>query len=141
SICVATNVPSHWRRTRTAASITLIEDLEQLADHLMRIEDHWHKAMRLEATRTQKLDAPDDYELVIWSCVHGGAHLANVALHKLGVTDESFDLIHSNIPEHDLKGPAPVEELHSTLKSIEALVPRVVRGIEPVDAKADKHCV
>src|SRR5207302_10682550 len=105
------------------------------------IEDHWHEAMRLEATRTQKLDAPDDYELVIWSCIHGGAHLANIALHKLGVTDESFDLIHSNIPEHNLKGPAPVAELLATLKSIEDLGPRFVRGIEPFDEKAMKQCV
>lgn len=107
----------------------------------MRIEDHWKKAMRLEATRDGKLDSDEDYEIVIWSCIHGGAHLANVALHKMGVTDESFDLIHSNIPEHNLKGPAPMAELLATLKSIEDLGPRFVRGIESIDRTAVQKCL
>lgn len=97
--------------------------------------------MRLEATRLGKLDTAEDYEIVIWSCIHGGAHLANVALHRMGVTDESFDLIHSNIPEHDLKGPAPLAELLATLKSIEDLGPRFVRGIEPIDRAAVQACL
>lgn len=107
----------------------------------MRIEDHWNKAMRLEATRKRKLDTTDDYEIVIWSCIHGGAHLANIALHSLGVTDEGFDLIHSNIPEHNLRGPAGVAEMLAILKSIEDLGPRFVRGIEPLDVKAVQACL
>ena len=107
----------------------------------MRIEDHWNKAMRLEATRRGKLDTDEDYEIVIWSCIHGGAHLANVVLHKLGVTEEGFDLIHSNIPEHNLKGPAPMAELLVTLKSIEDMGPRFVRGIEPIDKTAVQGCL
>ena len=107
----------------------------------MRIEDHWDKAMRLEATRSRKLDQGEDYEIVIWSCIHGGAHLANIALHAMGATDEAFDLIHSNVPEHDLKGPAPMAELLATLKSIEDLGPRFVRGIEPLDKKAVAACL
>ena len=107
----------------------------------MRIEDHWNKAMRLEAIRKQKLDQTEDYEIVIWSCIHGGAHLANVALHKLGVTEESFDLIHSNIPEHNLQAPAVASEMLATLKSIEDLGPRFVRGIEPLDMKAVEACL
>ena len=107
----------------------------------MRIEDHWNKAMRLEATRKQKLNPTDDYEIVIWSCVHGGAHLANIALHKLGVTDESFDLIHSNIPEHNLQVPAAAAEMLATLKSIEDLGPRFVRGVEPMDANSVQACL
>jgi len=107
----------------------------------VRIEDHWDKAMRLEATRTSKLDTDDDYEIVIWSCIHGGAHLANVCLHKMGITEESFDLIHSNIPEHNLSGPAPIAELLATLKSIEDLGPRFVRGIEPIDRAAVQGCL
>ena len=107
----------------------------------MRIEDHWNKAMRLEATRKRKLDTTDDYEIVIWICIHGGAHLANIALHSLGVTDEGFDLIHSNIPEHNLRGPAGVAEMLAILKSIEDLGPRFVRGIEPLDVKAVQACL
>src|SRR5258706_13729381 len=101
----------------------------------MRIEDHWNKAMRLEATRKQKLDQTEDYEIVIWSCIHGGAHLANIALHKLGVTEESFDLRHSKIPEHNQQGPAEGCEMLATLNPIEDLGPRVVRGIWPPDMK------
>ena len=107
----------------------------------MRAEDHWKKAMRLEATRKQKLSATEDCEIVIWSCIHGGAHLANIALHELGVTGESFDLIHSNIPEHNLQVPRAAAEMLATLKSIEDLGPRFVRGIEPPDMKAIEACL
>jgi hypothetical protein len=107
----------------------------------MRIEDHWRKAMRLEATRQEKLSASDDYEVVIWGCIHGGAHLANIALHQLGVTDESFDLIHSDIPEHNLQGPVEVADMLAILKSIEDLGPRFVRGIEPLDMNAVRACL
>jgi len=107
----------------------------------MRIEDHWNKAMRLEATRKQKLDQTEDYEIVIWSCIHGGAHLANIALHRLGVTEESFDLIHSNVPEHNLQAPDAASEMLATLRSIEDLGPRFVRGIEPLDMKAVEACL
>ena len=106
----------------------------------MRIEDHWNKAMRLEATR-KKLERSEDYEVVVWSCIHGGAQLANIVLHRLGVTDESFDLIHSNVPEHNLQLPAAAADMLATLKSIEDLGPRFVRGIEPLDARAVQGCV
>jgi len=107
----------------------------------MRIADHWSKAQRLEATRLARLNKQDDYEIVIWSCIHGGAHLANVALHKLGVTEEAFDLIHSNIPELNRPAPPEVAAMLATLKSIEDLGPRFVRGIEPFDAKAVESCL
>lgn len=107
----------------------------------MRIEDHWTKAARLEGTRRGKLDTRDDYEIVIWSCIHGGAHLANVALHRLGVTEESFDLIHSDIPEMNRALPPDAAAMLATLKSIETLGPRFVRGIEPPDASAVAACL
>ena len=107
----------------------------------MRIDDHWSKAARLEGTRTTKLDTREDYELVIWSCIHGGAHLANVALHKLGVTDETLDLIHSDIPELNLVMPPDAANMLATLKSIEELGPRFVRGSEPFDPKAVEFCL
>lgn len=107
----------------------------------MRIEDHWNKAMRLEATRTQKLDRLEDYEIVIWSCIHGGAQLANIVLHKLGVTPEGFDLIHSNVPEHNLQASGAVNEMLATLRSIEELGPRFVRGIEAFDSNDVEACL
>jgi hypothetical protein len=107
----------------------------------MRIEDHWAKALRLEATRSGKLDTRDDYEIVVWSCIHGGAHLANVALHRLGVTEESFDLIHSDIPEMNRELPPEAAAMLATLKSVETLGPRFVRGIEPPDPAAVQACL
>lgn len=107
----------------------------------MRINDHWAKAMRLEGTRTKKLDSRDDYEIVIWSCIHGGAHMANIALHRLGVTEESFDLIHSDIPELNRAVPPEAAAMLATLKSIETLGPRFVRGIEPLDPAVVKSCL
>jgi hypothetical protein len=107
----------------------------------MRIQDHWAKAMRLEATRTAKLDKHDDYELVIWTCIHGGAHLANVALHKLGITEDSFDLIHSNIPELNRTLPAEAAGMLATLKSIEDLGPRFVRGSERIKPQDVDSCL
>ena len=107
----------------------------------MRAEEHWAKANRLEETRTTKLSEKDDYEVVIWSCIHGGAHLANVALHKLGITNDTFDLIHSNIPELNRELPSDVAEMLVTLKSIEDCGPRFVRGIEPFDPQAVGNCL
>ena len=107
----------------------------------MRIEDHWAKAKRLERTRSAKLDTRNDYEIVIWSCIHGGAHLANIALHQLGVTEESFDLIHSDIPEMNRALPPEAAAMLATLKSIETLGPRFVRGIEPPDPAAVAACL
>ena len=107
----------------------------------MRIEDHWAKARRLEATRNWKLDTRADHEIVIWSCIHGGAHLANVILHRLGVTEDSFDLIHSDIPDLNRAVPPEAAAMLATLKSIETLGPRFVRGIEPPDPATIKACL
>ena len=107
----------------------------------MQIQDHWAKAMRLEATRTAKLHKHDDYELVIWTCIHGGAQLANVALHKLGVTEDSFDLIHSNIPELNRTLPVEAASMLATLKSIEDLGPRFVRGPERINSQDMEACL
>ena len=107
----------------------------------MRSEDHWAKASRLERTRSTRLDGGEDYEIVIWSCIHGGAHLANVALHGLGVTEESFDIIHSDIPEMNRALPPEASAMLATLKSIETLGPRFVRGIEPPDPAVVAACL
>ena len=75
------------------------------------------------------------------ACIHGGAHLANVALHKLGVTEEDFDLIHSDIPELNRIVPPEAAAMLATLKSIETLGPRFVRGIEPPDRVTVDSCL
>lgn len=107
----------------------------------MRIEDHWAKAGRLESTRRGKLDTREDYELVIWSCIHGGAHLANAALHRLGVTDEAFDLVHSDTPTLNRAVPPDAAEMLATLKSIEDLGPQFIRGAELPDPAAVNSCL
>jgi len=106
----------------------------------MRTEDHWAKAARLEAS-IAKLNEKDDYELIVWSRLHGGAHLVNAALHKLGITEESRDYIHSDKLESDMEIPKEVTDMLSVLHSIELLGPRFVRGREPLDPQAMKFCL
>jgi|SRR5262245_26205893 len=106
----------------------------------MRTEDHWSKASRLEAA-TAKLDSRDDYELVIWSCIQGGAQLANVILHARGITQAQEDQIHSDIPEINRELPPDVAEILAVLKSIEALGPQFVRGIKPVRPEMVRDCL
>src|ERR1700737_5512204 len=73
--------------------------LAQQDEASMQPDEHWDKAQRLENTRLGKLDPDADCELFIWSCIHGGAQLLNVILHRAGVTDENFDMIHTWMPE------------------------------------------
>lgn len=123
----------------------------------MRIKDHWEKAARLEASRAKGLNGRDDYELIIWSCIQGGAQLASVILHARGITDENQDQIHSNIrrlfiednqdhdhpdsPELNQELPHHITEMLAVLKSIEDLGPRFVRGIEPIKPEVVKSCL
>src|SRR5262249_21329997 len=106
----------------------------------MRTEDHWAKAARLEAA-TAKLDRGDDHELVIWSCVQGGAQLANVILHARGITREQEDQIHSDTPQIDRELPRDIAEILAVLKSIEELGPQFVRGIKPVRPEVMRDCL
>ena len=94
----------------------------------MRPDEHWDKAQRLENTRLGKLDPDEDCELLIWSCIHGGAQLLNVILHRAGVTDENFDMIHTWVPELGRPVPDALKPVFETLARIEvtwaALRPR-----------------
>jgi len=108
---------------------------------VMRPDEHWAKAQRLENTRLRTLDPDDDSELVIWSCIHGGAQLLNVILHSAGVTEESFDMIHTSVPEVDWHVPDAQKPVFEALARIEALGPRFVRGAEPWDSEVGRQCV
>lgn len=101
----------------------------------MRAEEHWAKAARLETSRN-KLSVEQDYEIIIWTCIHAGAHLLNASLHKLGFSEDTRDYIHSHKVEPDREIPGNVAELLSVLKSIELLGPRFVRGGERLDPEA-----
>jgi hypothetical protein len=105
------------------------------ADH------HLAKALRIEQTMTRKLDIADDYEMIIWCCIHGGAQLLNVVFHNLTITDERSDMIHTDLPKLDRQLPSEVGAVMAWLKSIEDLGPRYVRGNEVYDPNAVKECL
>ena len=107
----------------------------------MRAEEHWNKASRLEASRKKGLNDQDDYEMIIWSCIHGGAQLANVFLHRRGITPDSHDQIHTDVPEVKQELPRDVTDFLAVLKSIEDLGPRFVRGFEPIDPRVVTGCL
>jgi hypothetical protein len=107
----------------------------------MRPDEHWAKAQRLEGTRLRTLDPDEDSELVIWSCIHGGAQLLNVILHRVGVTEESFDMIHTTVPELGRHVPQAQKPVFEALARIESLGPRFVRGAEPWDSEVGRRCL
>ena len=107
----------------------------------MRPEDHWDKAQRLENTRVGKLDSDGDCELLVWSCIHGGAQLLNVILHRAGVTDDNFDMIHTWVPELSRPVPDALKPVIDALARIEALGPRFVRGAELWNSAIGRQCL
>src|SRR5688572_12317609 len=107
----------------------------------MRANEHWEKAARLEAAGAAGLNEKDDYELIIWSCLQGGAQLANAILCARGISSPEEDQIHSDLPEIKRELPPDVVEMLATLKSIERLGPRFVRGIEPIAPEVVKDCL
>ncbi len=107
----------------------------------MRPNEHWAKAERLENTRLRTLDPNEDCELVVWSCIHGGAQLLNVILHRAGLTGESFDMIHTSVPELGRDVPDAQKPVFEALARIESLGPRFVRGPEQWDAEVGRRCL
>ncbi len=107
----------------------------------MRAQAHWDKAARLEASRARGMQAEEDYEMIIWSCIHGGAQLVTILLHQRRITDESQDQIHTDVPEIAREVPPDVAEYLAVLKSIEKLGPRFIRGIEPIDGSVVRDCL
>lgn len=107
----------------------------------MRADRHMAKARRLEESVRGKLDLGDDAELIIWGCIHGGAQLLNVMFHRHGFTADGDDMIHTWVPELTRPVPAQLAEFVDTLKRIEALGPRHVRGFEPCPADVVAACL
>ncbi len=107
----------------------------------MRAEDHWDKAQRLENSRLTKLDPNQDCELMVWSCIHGGAQLLNVILHRAGVTEDNFDMIHTWVPDLHVAVPDKLKPVFAALARIEALGPRFVRGAESWDHEVGRQCL
>lgn len=107
----------------------------------MRAEDHWEKAQHLENSRIGKLDPNADYELLIWSCIHGGAQLLNVILHRARVTADDFDMIHTSVPDFTFQIPDAHKPVFEALARIEALGPRFVRGAESWNVDVGRRCL
>lgn len=107
----------------------------------MRAEEHWEKAQHLENSRLRRLDPNADYELLIWSCIHGGAQLVNVLLHCTGVTAIDLDMIHTSVPEFTFHIPDTHRPVFEALARIEALGPRFVRGAESWDPDVGRRCL
>jgi hypothetical protein len=107
----------------------------------MRAEDHWNKAQRLENSRLTGLDPDEDCELTIWSCIHGGAQLLNVILHRGGVTDENFDMIHTWVPDLPRPVPDALQPVFAALARIESLGPRFVRGADSWSSEVGRQCL
>ncbi|QGP90995.1 hypothetical protein MGLY_03180 [Neomoorella glycerini] len=107
----------------------------------MRVEDHIAKAKRIEDTMMQKLDLKEDYETVIENCMLAGTHLLNAVLHKLGITEDNFDLLHSDKPKLDRQVDPEVAEIMAAMKYIEDLRPYHVRGVDPWQPEKGEKCL
>lgn len=126
----------------------------------MKIASHLEKFRRLDAMLA-RLDPGEDQELWIWTAMNAGLHLLNAALHASGVTTEtdSFhtqveglyavperatgalhdamhapgDVMHVGQPRLAAALPDAIERAAVSLRSIEDLRERFVRGSERVD--------
>ncbi|HKA43442.1 MAG TPA: hypothetical protein VKF40_15795 [Burkholderiales bacterium] len=106
----------------------------------MRIQDHVEKARRIEATMTKKLDRDGDYELVLEGYMLAGTHLLNAILHKLTVTREDFDLLHSNKPVLETPIEARLQPFFEAMRYIEDLRPGYLRGLKPWRVEDGRGC-
>jgi len=98
----------------------------------MKIKDHVEKAERIENSMKTKLDVHADYETVIENCMLAGTHYLNAVLHAKGVTEETFDVLHSDKPKFEKPdGDELLNQCLANMKYIEDLRPYHVRGVDP----------
>lgn len=71
----------------------------------MYVAGHLWRAERLESTNT-RLDLADDYEMLLWNCVHVATHYFNAALHAARVTEERDDYPASEANYYYVRGGA-----------------------------------
>ena len=107
----------------------------------MKIQQHAERAERVIRS-IQKL-GPGDHEMQIEAAMIAGTQLLNVCLHKLGITTEAEDVMHSEyLTGHqririNLLSPGLAE----LLDEIEQLRPTHVRGDFPHGEKAAERCL
>lgn len=107
----------------------------------MKLNDHVTKARRIEATMVNKLDPDKDYELVLEAYMLAGTHLLNAILHKFSVTEEEFDLSHSDKPKLNMPIDATLRPLFDDMKYIEDLRPGYLRGARAWSVDDGKRCL
>lgn len=90
----------------------------------------------------QKL-TPDDYEMLIEAAMIAGTQLFNVCLHRLGVTAENEDVMHSEyLTGHQrIRISLLAPGLAELLDEIEQLRPAYVRGDFEHGQAAAQRCV
>jgi hypothetical protein len=94
----------------------------------MHESDHLEKARRIEASLAHCRS--EDYEMRIEGAMLAGTHYANLALHRLGLTAETWDIIHADfLTGMDRTRFALLEGgLLAALEELETLRPPWVRG-------------
>ena len=90
---------------------------------------------------SRKLDRDADYEIFVEACMLAGTHWLNALLHKLSITQEGSDLLHSDKPP--LPAPVAVElqSCFAAMKLIEDLRPGYLRGTKAWSADDGKRCL
>ncbi len=89
----------------------------------------------------RKLDRDADYEIFVEACMLAGTHWLNALLHKLAITAEGADLLHSDKPP--LPGPVATElkPYFAAMKLIEDLRPGYLRGTKTWSADDGRRCL
>lgn len=105
----------------------------------MNADAHRTRAQRIEHSAAQC--GPGDWEMRIEAAMLAGTHWANYALHRVGVTPDDEDIVHTSmLVVNMLRKYAIVEgELLAALGEIEELRPLYVRGdVAGGDAAGDR---
>lgn len=89
----------------------------------------------------KKLDRNRDYETFVEACMLAGTHLLNATLHKLSITKEGSDLLHSDKPKLDAPIRAELQLLFAAMKVIEDLRPDYLRGTKPWSVEDGNRCL
>lgn len=95
----------------------------------MNIQDHTAKAARIERT-IAKLDPERDAECIIEASMLAATHCINAALHRMGYTDPTGDIVHSHTSVIPRDLGSPMNVALAALSTIEGLRPLYVRGGE-----------
>lgn len=105
----------------------------------MKIREHIEKAQRIEKTML-KLDKYEDYETIILNSMFSGTHFMNAVLHKLKVTLENEDILHSDKPGFSQELEKDLKKALADLKVIEDLR-RFVRKNDPYTNSVSDCCL